>query len=80
MNKKLLTVVLFLGLSSGAFSQAVKQTIDKAAKNPATKENAAKADVRLIKKKAIKDSADQRNTQPTCPSRKKKKNASRSTQ
>ncbi len=58
MNKKasgLLAGVMCFSLFS--LAQDVKHNIDKAAKNPQTKENAAKADVRLHPKEKIMDSA-----------------------
>jgi hypothetical protein len=73
MNKKFITLTIIMGLSATAFSQAAKQHIDKAAKNPATKENAAKADVYIHKKKVISDSTLEETKQPLSSADKKKK-------
>ena len=56
MIKKFILLTLVTSLSAGAFAQSVKQNIDKAASNPTTKENAAKADVYIHDKKVISDS------------------------
>jgi hypothetical protein len=73
MNKNLLMLTIIMGLSANTFSQSVKQNIDKAAKNPATKENAAKADVYLHKKKLISDSTLEEKKQPVSAADKKRK-------
>jgi hypothetical protein len=77
MNKNLIMLTIIMGLSASAFSQSVKQNIDKAAKNPTTKENAAKADVYIHKKKTISDSTLAGKKQPlSAVDKKKKKNCS----
>ncbi len=43
-------------LSATCFGQTEKPALDNVKKNPTTKENAAKADARLIDKKSISDS------------------------
>jgi len=71
MNKLLLTGLITC-LSMASFAQSAKEKIDKVAKDPMTKENAAKADVRLHDKKIIADSSSITATQN--PAKKKKKN------
>lgn len=73
MNKTITLSGFFLLLAITSFSQTVRQTIDKAAKNNTTKENAAKADVQLIDKKHIFDSSLLKIPQPVTNSIKKKK-------
>lgn len=68
-------ISLFMGLAvcmaSGAFAQTVKDNIEKRAKDPATAENAAKAD-RYIQPHRI--SNDSTITQPANNPKKQKKN------
>ena len=45
-------------ISIATLAQSVRAGIEKAAKNPSTKENAAKADVRMHDKRVIADSSD----------------------
>ena len=57
MNKKIFTLLIGASLMSvSAFSQTIKDNIDKAAKDKNTRDMADKADV-LIHKKSIADSA-----------------------
>jgi hypothetical protein len=77
MNKKIFLPAVFVtALSTTAFSQTIKDNIDKAAKNPLTKENAAKADVRLHNKTTIIDSSSLKSPSQTSAidQKKKKKN------
>lgn len=55
MNKFLLMAAAFIATTS--FSQEVKKKIEGQAKDPQTKENAAKADVLIIDKKKISDTS-----------------------
>lgn len=55
MKKQLLFLSIVL-LSTASFAQDVKKKIDAQAKDPKTKENAAKADV-FVQKKTIMDSS-----------------------
>jgi hypothetical protein len=74
MNKKIFLLTTFLtALSMTSFSQTIKDNIDKAAKNPSTKENAAKADVHLHNKTTIIDSSFLKNFSQTSVLDKKKK-------
>lgn len=74
MNRKMFLLLFSTFVAMASFSQTTKQVIDKAAKNPQTKENAAKADVRLHNKKVIADSSS---LQQTPANKKKKKHARR---
>ena len=56
-----------------SFAQTINENIDKAAKNPSTKENAAKADVRLHDKKTITDSSSIKLQKTSAIDKKKKK-------
>ncbi len=56
-----------------SFAQTINENIDKAAKNPSTKENAAKADVRLHDKKIITDSVSIKLQKTSAIDKKKKK-------
>lgn len=60
MNKKIILLAIVSTLYMTSFSQTTKENINKAAKDPATKENAAKADVRLHNKQIIMDSTVQK--------------------
>lgn len=55
MKKQLLFLTTIIMISSIAFAQDVRKKIDAQAKDPKTKENAAKADV-FVQKKTIMDS------------------------
>lgn len=56
MNKVLLLAAAVL-ITTASFSQEVHKKIEGQAKDPKTKENAAKADVLIIDKKKISDTA-----------------------
>ena len=56
MTKFLLIAAITL-ISTTSFSQEVKRKIEAQAKDPKTKQNAAKADVLIIDKKRISDSS-----------------------
>jgi len=56
MNNFLLIAAITL-ISTASVSQEVKRKIEAQAKNPKTKQNAAKADVLIIDKKQISDSS-----------------------
>lgn len=73
MNRKIFLLLLSTSMAMVSFSQT-KQVIDKAAKDPQAKENAAKADVFLHNKKIITDSSS---LQPLPAYKKKKKHAKR---
>jgi hypothetical protein len=62
----ILVAIIFFSVSVQA--QTIREKIDQQAKDPKTKENAAKADVYIVNKKAITDSVNER--------RKAKKNVS----
>lgn len=68
----LLTGLAFC-LSSGAFAQTIKDNIEKQAKNPATTERAAKADVYIQRHKITNNSAADRKAQSATTDRKKHK-------
>lgn len=74
MKGKIFLVLLSTTMAMVSFSQTTKQVIDKAAKDPQAKENAAKADVFLHKKKIIADSSS---LQPPPAYKKKKKHTKR---
>lgn len=66
----LMTASIFISMTS--FSQATKENIKKLSKDPKTVENAAKADVYILKnKKVISDTATQQECDPK-PSKKRK--------
>lgn len=73
MNKKILLLAFITSLSMASFAQTINKNIDKAAKDPATKENAAKADVRLHDKKIITDSSSVQPQKTAAIDKKKKK-------
>ena len=60
VKKSSLFIAGLLFISMASFSQTIKENIEKQAKDPKTAENAAKADVLLINKKAITDSTSVR--------------------
>ena len=65
-------------MASGAFAQTIKDNIQKRAKDPATTENAAKADVYIQGHKITNDSSAAQKTQPATTGRKKyQKNCSK---
>jgi hypothetical protein len=76
MKKKINLFALSTFLSMASLAQTVQQNIDKAAKDPSTKENAAKADVRLHDKKTIADSASLATSQEASAISKRKKTKS----
>jgi hypothetical protein len=55
MNKRLLLLITLASVSIASFAQDVKAKIDVQAKDPATKERAAKADVFIQNKHIIAD-------------------------
>ncbi|MGN6165572.1 MAG: hypothetical protein ACTHOF_13625 [Flavisolibacter sp.] len=57
MKGKIFLLLLSITVAMVSFSQTTRQVIDKAAKDPHAKENAAKADVLLHDKKVITDSS-----------------------
>jgi hypothetical protein len=75
MNKKIFLLAIVTSLSMASFAQTINENIDKAAKNPSTKENAAKADVRLHDKKIITDSSSIKFQKTSAIDKKKKKRA-----
>lgn len=78
MFKKILILLSFSFLSLYSFSQTVSENIEKAAKDPKTKENAAKADVYVADKKIISnDSRHPKDQVLVITSKKKKEKASK---
>jgi len=76
MNKNVYLMVLATSLSVVSFAQTVKENVDKAARQPARNENAAKADVRLHDKKVITDTSSLKPDQQVQSNNKKKKKKS----
>lgn len=57
MHQKFMLILLgFLAFSSYSNAQTIEEKIDKHAKDPKTKEKAAKADVYIVDQKVISDS------------------------
>ncbi len=69
----LLFLLSFIAMTS--FGQTVQEKIDKAAKDPKTEENAAKADVYLHRHNIGADTLKTTKPQPAAPANKKKKKA-----
>ena len=76
MNKKVFLMALATSLSVVCSAQTVKENVDKAARQPARNENAAKADVRLHDKKVITDTSSLKPDQQVQSNNKKKKKKS----
>src|SRR5215218_8609781 len=76
MNKSVYLMVLATSLSVVSFAQTVKENVDKAARQPARNENAAKADVRLHDKKVITDTSSLKPVDQVSFNNKKKKKKS----
>jgi hypothetical protein len=72
MNRKLTLLITATLFSMASFAQTVKEGIDKAAKDPATKENAAKADVKLLDKTIITNNSSNPAVQNSAIDKKKK--------
>jgi len=79
---KILLLAVALSISGLSFSQDVQKKIDEAAKDKKTRENAAKADVFIAKKRNIFDSTTtslksettiKKKSGTACKSKKKKK-------
>jgi len=75
-------ISLLLGFSvcimSASFAQTIKENLEKRAKDPATAENAAKADVYILRNKISNDSTSARKLQPVMTDKKKnRKDSSR---
>ena len=82
MKKHFLSILLIATVSATSFAQTTKQKLDQVKNNPATTENAAKADAQLTTKKNVADSpaakiAAIKNKQPGSKL-KRKKNPARS--
>ena len=74
MHRKI--VFLFLTLAfffTGSFAQTVNENINKRAKDPQTAENAAKADVYIIRNKRTIDSLEAVNNTPPAERKKGRK-------
>ena len=81
MKKYFLSGLLMMALSANCFSQTVQPKLDQVKNDPATSENAAKADAGLIDKKNITDSTSAKNITSKrkdrkCKSKRKSKTAS----
>ena len=72
MNFKILMLVVFSAVSGSAFSQ-VREGIDKAIKDPKRAEGSAKADVRVLDKTVLSDSAAKASGTTAVPGKRKKK-------
>ncbi len=77
MFKKIFILLSFSFVSLYSFSQTVSENIEKAAKDPKTKENAAKADVYVADKKIISNNNRHPKDQALVTSKKKKEKASK---
>ena len=77
MHRKNSLLSLSVLISMATSAQKVKEGIDKAARNPSTKENAAKADVRLMDKTALVDTSLLKTPEPAAADPRKKKKSFR---
>ncbi len=77
MFKKIFILLSFSFVSLYSFSQTVSETIEKAAKDPKAKENAAKADVYVADKTIISSDRQAPKDQALVTSKKKKEKANK---
>lgn len=74
MRIKIISILIaIMYFSSSAQAQTIREKIIQQSKDPKTKENAAKADVYIVNKKAVTDSIHDNRKEKKCVNRKARK-------